>query len=126
MTRSHSMIILCDVVNNADSIWSLHLWNNQDTVSSSLCDVQACSSHNANYDLWLGSAAHLMVGTNKPDWEGRHNHAAQLQGAAALDRGEMEALIQVYSELCWRLLVLLWGTLCAVCFTVKGSSFYKI
>lgn len=30
---------------------------------------------------------------------GGHKHAAQLQGAAALDRGEMETLIQVHSEL---------------------------
>lgn len=48
----------------------------------------------------VGLAAHFMVGTKKPDWEGGHEHAAQLQGAAALHRGEMEALIQVHSELC--------------------------
>lgn len=40
-----------------------------------------------------------MVGTKEPDWEGRADHAAQLQGGAVLFRGKMEALIQVHSEL---------------------------
>lgn len=28
------------------------------------------------------------MGTKKPDWEGRPDHGAQLQGAAALQRGD--------------------------------------
>lgn len=98
---SHTMIILCGVCAQCRPCLSP-----ASAEQSGHCDGQACSSHNANYDF-RGSDRWLISWWEPKSQTGRggHKHAAQLQGAAALDRGEMETLIQVHSELGWHLFV---------------------
>lgn len=63
-----------------------------------------------------------MVGTKEPDWEGRADHAAQLQGVADLFRRKMEALIQFHSEPSFVCSTLSFASSSAFIFTVNGSS----